>query len=696
MGKTWWPKAARDDACHNCGRPGHWARDCPQRRRGGQAHVAEAQPDDEPALFLLHGDMEPQPAAQPVTALLHLDEPRARVLLGNGSDDDRVDGWYLDSGATHHMTGRREFFSDLDVDVGGSVRFGDSSAVEIKGVGSVIFTAKSGEHRMLTGVYYIPALRNSIISLGQLDESGSRVVIDSGVLRIWDHRRQLLARVVRGKNRLYILHVGVAQPLCLAARRDDEAWQWHERFGHLHFEALKRLGAKEMVRGLPCLDHVEQLCDVCVLTKQRRHSFPQQASFRAKERLELVHGDLCGPVTPVTPGGRRYFLLLVDDLSRFMWVMILGSKGEAADAIRRAQAAAEAESGRKLRVLRTDNGGEFTAAEFAAYCADEGIQRHYSAPYSPQQNGVVERRNQTVVGMARALLKQRGMPTVFWGEAVVTAVYILNRSPTKALDGMTPYEAWHGRKPAVSHLRVFGCLAFAKELGHIGKLDDRSTPGVFIGYAEGSKAYRILDPETQRVRTARDVVFDEGRGWAWDKAVDDGSAPTYDDFTVEYVHFEGAGGVGSSSSPSVPTPVPEPPPTPAPATPAAPRSSATNPAAPSSSAAPPQPATPRTPAPAATPPGTPTTAPVHAEHSPVEFATPLSHDEERIDAYHDGEPLRYRTMEDLLGDQPVPGLVPHDLEAQLHLACDDGEPRSFAEAEGRGMACRDAVGDGRG
>uniref|UniRef100_I1NXJ5 Integrase catalytic domain-containing protein n=1 Tax=Oryza glaberrima TaxID=4538 RepID=I1NXJ5_ORYGL len=264
----------------------------------------------------------------------------------------------------------------------------------------------------------------------------------------------------------------------------------------------------------------------------RRLPFPQQTSFRAKKRLELVHGDLCGPVTPATPGGRCYFLLLVDDLSRYMWVMVLGSKGEAADAIRRAQAAAEVECSRKLRVLRTDNGGKFTAAEFALYCADEGIQRHYTAPYSPQQNGIVERRNQSVVGMARALLKQRRMPAIFWGEAVVTAVYILNRSPTKALDGRTPYEAWHGRKPAVSHLRVFGCLAFAKELGHIGKLDDRSTPGVLIGYAEGSKTYHILDPETQRVRTARDVVFDEGRGWVWDKAVDDGSTPTYDDFTI--------------------------------------------------------------------------------------------------------------------------------------------------------------------
>jgi transposase InsO family protein len=125
-----------------------------------------------------------------------------------------------------------------------------------------------------------------------------------------------------------------------------------------------------------------------------------------------VHGDLCGQVTPATPGGRHYFLLLVDGLSRYMWVMVLGSKGEAANAIKRVQVATEAECGRKLRVLRADNGGEFTATEFTSYCADESVQRHYFASYSPQQNGVVERRNQTVVGMAQALLKQRGIPSV--------------------------------------------------------------------------------------------------------------------------------------------------------------------------------------------------------------------------------------------------------------------------------------------
>jgi hypothetical protein len=142
--------------------------------------------------------------------------------------------------------------------------------VEIKG-------AESSEHKLLTGVYYIPALRNSIISLGQLDESGSRVEIKDEVMRIWDHHRRLLTKVTRGTNRLYVPNVQVAQSLCLTARRDDEAW--HERFGHLHFNALKRLSAKGMIRGLSSFDHVEQSYDVCVLTKQRRLPFPQQSSF---------------------------------------------------------------------------------------------------------------------------------------------------------------------------------------------------------------------------------------------------------------------------------------------------------------------------------------------------------------------------------------------------------------------------------
>src|ERR1043165_1215572 len=168
---------------------------------------------------MAHASIKLTPAAPAAAALLHLDEPKAHALLGDGSGKDKTSGWCLDTGATHHMTGRREFFADLDSTVRGSVKFGDASAVEIKGVGSVIFAAKTGEHRLLTGVYYIPALRNSIISLGQLDENGSRVLIEYGILRIWDRHQRLLAKVTRGTNRPYVLDVQVAQTLCLAARQ---------------------------------------------------------------------------------------------------------------------------------------------------------------------------------------------------------------------------------------------------------------------------------------------------------------------------------------------------------------------------------------------------------------------------------------------------------------------------------------------
>jgi hypothetical protein len=137
------------------------------------------------------------------------------------------------------------------------------------------------------------------------------------------------------------------------------------RFGHLHFEALKQLD-KKMVHGMPCVDHIEQFYDTCVVTKLKHRPFPCQASYRATEQLELVHGDLCGPVSPATPGGRRYFLLLVDDATRYMWAMLLDSKAAAVDAIKCHQAAAE-ECGGKLRVLHMDNDGEFTAAEFAGF-----------------------------------------------------------------------------------------------------------------------------------------------------------------------------------------------------------------------------------------------------------------------------------------------------------------------------------------
>ena len=177
---------------------------------------------------------------------------------------------------------------------------------------------------------------------------------------------------------------------------------------------------------------------------------------------------------------------------------------------------AEIEKGLRIKTLRSDRGGEFTSDEFSKYCIDHGIKRQLIAPYSPQQNGVVKRKNKTVVSMVRAMLKAKDLPRELWGEAVSTCVYILNRSSTKALQGQTPHEKWTGKKPSVDHLRTFGCIVHVRDTRrHLSKLEDRSQPMIFIGYELGSKAYKCLDPVNFKVVISRDVIFEEAEKWTW-------------------------------------------------------------------------------------------------------------------------------------------------------------------------------------
>jgi hypothetical protein len=253
-----------------------------------------------------------------------------------------------------------------------------------------------------------------------------------------------------------------------------------------------------------------------------------------------------------------------------MWLTLLASKDEAEAAIKRFKESAKVQSRCKLRKLRTDRGGEFTSKDFAAYCTEHGVQRHLSAPYSPQQNGVVERRNQIVVAMARSMLKARGVPNKFWGEAVTTAVYILNRSYTRSVDNKTPYEVWHGKIPNVSYLRVFGCVAHVKTARpQLKKLDDRSTPMVLMGYDVGSKAYKLFDPVSQRAHVSRDIVFDEDSSWEWAEHADAHPAHTFTiDFPVSGVDTSVNDDVatddrGVAQSPPLSTHQPEEPATPA-------------------------------------------------------------------------------------------------------------------------------------
>ncbi|RVW23482.1 Retrovirus-related Pol polyprotein from transposon TNT 1-94 [Vitis vinifera] len=274
-----------------------------------------------------------------------------------------------------------------------------------------------------------------------------------------------------------------------------------------------------MVRGLPQLKASSKVCTDCMMGKQHRNAIPKRSLWRASQRLQLVHADICGPIKPVSNSKKRYLISFIDDYSRKVWIYFLTEKSEAFTTFKNYKNLVEKETGAFICCLRTDRGGEFTSLEFNAFCKTNGISRQLTAAYTPQQNGVAERKNRTIMNMVRSMLSEKQVPKNFWPEAVNWTVHVLNRSPTLAVKGVTLEEAWSGVKPNVDYFRVFGCI------GHVHvpdnkrkKLDDKSFQCVLLGVSEESKAYRLYDPVSKKIVVSRDVVFEEDKCWNWGRS----------------------------------------------------------------------------------------------------------------------------------------------------------------------------------
>ena len=223
-----------------------------------------------------------------------------------------------------------------------------------------------------------------------------------------------------------------------------------------------------MVDGLD-LDHLPEMefCESCTEAKAHRLPFRQRTSMLAQEPLELIHSDVCGKIGTKSLSGGEYFVTFIDDHTRYVWIYILKKKAEVLRCFREWKAIVETATGRKVKTVRSDNGGEYTSTEFSSYLTCEGIRHEFTIPHTPEQNGVAERQNRTLIECVRAMLGDSKLPHRFWAEALSSAVYLRDRSPTKALQGITPYEAWHGMKPNVSGLRIFRCSAYA----HVPKVE---------------------------------------------------------------------------------------------------------------------------------------------------------------------------------------------------------------------------------
>lgn len=502
--------------CYNCQGFGHIAVDCrkPRKEREFQKEVnLTISHEDEPALLIAEVEKTEE------RSMLLKEDSIVPNLRTKVEEQKESQVWYLDNGASNHMTGQRGKFKELDEGITGRVKFGDGSTVNIEGKGTVAFQCKNGEERLLKEVYFIPNLCNNIISLGQLSEAGNKVVLEGDFLWVYENGGRLLMKVKRTENRLYKISLEESKPSCLLTKLEENTWLWHARLGHVNFRALELMSREKMAHGIPEMIQPLRKCEGCLMSKQIRQPFPSQTMAASRKKLEIIHADICGPISPITSGGNRYFLLLVDDYSRKMWVYFLKEKSGAFDMFKKFKALVERGTECSIKILRTDRGGEFCSKEFTSFCEEAGIQRHYTAPYTPQQNGVVERRNRTVVAMTRSFLKESGLPSFLWGEAVRHSIYVLNRLPTSALKGKTPHEAWYGEKPDLSFIRIFGCTAIMKVPAvKTKKLDDRGKIVVYLGKEPGTKGSRLYDPTTGKVHVSRDIAFQEEKFWSWEQS----------------------------------------------------------------------------------------------------------------------------------------------------------------------------------
>jgi len=406
--------------------------------------------------------------------------------------------WVIDSGATHHVSHDRSLFSSLDTSVLSAVNLPTGPTVKISGVG----TLKLNDDILLKNVLFIPEFRLNLISISSLtDDIGSRVIFDKNSCEIQDLIKGRMLGQGRRVANLYLLDVG-DQSISVNAVVDIS--MWHRRLGHA---SLQRLDA--ISDSLGTTRHKNKgsdFCHVCHLAKQRKLSF-RTSNKVCKEIFDLLHIDVWGPFSVETVEGYKYFLTIVDDHSRATWMYLLKTKSEVLTVFPAFIQQVENQYKVKVKAVRSDNAPEL---KFTSFYAEKGIVSFHSCPETPEQNSVVERKHQHILNVARALMFQSQVPLSLWGDCVLTAVFLINRTPSQLLMNKTPYEILTGTAPVYEQLRTFGCLCYSStspKQRH--KFQPRSRACLFLGYPSGYKGYKLMDLESNTVFISRNVQFHE-------------------------------------------------------------------------------------------------------------------------------------------------------------------------------------------
>jgi transposase InsO family protein len=300
---------------------------------------------------------------------------------------------------------------------------------------------------------------------------------------------------------------------CLIAKT-NMGWLWHRRLAHVGMKNLHKLLNGEKILGLTNV-HFEKdrICSACQAGKHVRVHHPHKNIMTTDRPLELLHMDIFGPITYISIGGSKYCLVIMDDYSRFTWVFFLQKKSQTQYILKGFLRWAQNEFRLRIKKVRSDNGTEFKNSQIEGFLEDEGIKHEFSSPYTPQQKGVVERKNRTLLDMARTMLDEYKTPDQFWAEAINTACYSINCLYLHQILKKTSYELLTSKKPNVSYFRIFGskCFILIKR-GRKSKFARKVVEGFLLGYDSNTRAYRVFNKSTRLVEVSCDIVFDETNG----------------------------------------------------------------------------------------------------------------------------------------------------------------------------------------
>lgn len=423
--------------------------------------------------------------------------------------------WFFDSAATLNMTKNKTWLKNVCASDKSEIITANNEIMPIFCVGEVAENVVVDEEKKnvtIKNVHYVPDIVANLLSVGQIVKNDNVVIFHKNGCEVYDPSRKVIA-TGSFVNNLFKLNKAQSSNFSIGnelacvnsatrTKNMNNAILLHRRLGHASFSNsifLKNFGQK--VKELKCI--------TCVKGKQSKLPYPS-SDTRATKILELIHSDVCGPMSVNSSSGKRYFVTFIDDFSKKCFVYVIAQKNQVFKCFKDFKLLVEGQTELKIKTLRSDNGGEYVNNAFATFLLENGIVHQKSTPYSPQQNGLAERMNRTIIEKVRCMLIDANLMLRFWAEAVMTAVFIINNIPCKGNNDKSPEELWSDTQENTSMLRVFGCKAMA----HIPdqkrkKLDGKSIECIYLGPAADMKAYRLYDEASNKIVISRDVVFFE-------------------------------------------------------------------------------------------------------------------------------------------------------------------------------------------